>query len=88
MEYITTTTALEDLCQHLASHKFVTVDLEFLREHSYYAKLCLIQLGSEERCAVVDPLAENIDLASFFALMQNSKVVKVFHSGRQDIDII
>lgn len=88
MEYITTTTALEDLCQHLASHKFVTVDLEFLREHSYYAKLCLIQLGSEERCAVVDPLAEDIDLAPFFALMQNSKVVKVFHSGRQDIEII
>lgn len=88
MEYITTTAELEDLCRHLATHPFVTVDLEFLREHSYYAKLCLIQLGSTERCAVVDPLAEGISLQPFFELMQNPDVVKVFHSGRQDIEII
>ena len=88
MELITTTEELNNLCNELASDTFVTVDLEFLREHHYYAKLCLIQLGSKKRCAIVDPLAENINLQSFFDLMQNPKVIKVFHSGRQDIEII
>ena len=88
MEVITDTAALEDLCQDLAKNSFVTVDLEFLREHHYYAQLCLIQLGSETRCAIVDPLAKDLDLSAFFELMQNSSVTKVFHSGRQDIEII
>lgn len=88
MEYITTTAELKDLCQQLAARPFITVDLEFLREHSYYAQLCLIQIGSDDRCAVVDPLAEDLDLNPFFSLMQNPDVVKVFHSGRQDIEII
>ena len=88
MEYITTTAELKDLCQQLAARPFITVDLEFLREHSYYAQLCLIQIGSDDRCVVVDPLAEALDLNPFFSLMQNPDVVKVFHSGRQDIEII
>lgn len=88
MEVITDTAALENLCQDLAKNSFVTVDLEFLREHHYYAQLCLIQLGSETRCAIVDPLAKDLNLSAFFELMQNSSVTKVFHSGRQDIEII
>lgn len=88
MEVITDTPSLHELCTSLAQHPFVTVDLEFLRERHYYAQLCLIQLGSNDRCAVVDPLAEGIDLEPFFALMTNPQVVKVFHSGRQDIEII
>lgn len=88
MEVITDTAALENLCQDLAKNSFVTVDLEFLREHHYYAQLCLIQLGSETRCAIVDPLAKDLNLSAFFELMQNPKVTKVFHSGRQDIEII
>lgn len=88
MELITTTQELNNLCEELSNNSYVTVDLEFLREHHYYAQLCLIQLGSKSRCAIVDPLAEGISLQPFFDLMQNSKVVKVFHSGRQDIEII
>lgn len=88
MEVIATTTELENLCQDLSKHPFVTVDLEFLREHTYYAQLCLIQIGSHSRCAIVDPLAQGIDLSPFFALMTNPNVVKVFHSGRQDVEII
>ena len=88
MLLITQNDELESFCNKVAEQEFVTVDLEFLREHHYYAKLCLIQVGSEEGCAIIDPLAEGINLAPFFALMQNPKVVKVFHSARQDIEII
>ena len=88
MELITTTLELKDFCQQLASQPFITVDLEFLRDHHYYAKLCLIQIGSQDRCAIIDPLSSNICLEPFFDLMQNPQVTKVFHSARQDIEII
>lgn len=88
MEVITTTAGLQELCAALTQNPFITVDLEFLREHHYYAKLCLIQLGSANRCAIVDPLAEGLDLRPFFNLMTAPTVTKVFHSGRQDIEII
>ena len=88
MELIQQTDKLEEFCQSLQKSTFITVDLEFLREKTYYAKLCLIQIGSLEKCAIIDPLAEGLDLQSFFDLMQNQKVVKVFHSGRQDIEIL
>ncbi len=88
MQLIETTSNLEDLCQRLELEDFVCVDLEFLREHTYFAKLCLIQIASPTEAAIIDPLAEDINLQPFFTLMQNPKVVKVFHSGRQDIEII
>ncbi|MBE6451972.1 MAG: ribonuclease D [Alphaproteobacteria bacterium] len=88
MQLITQTTELQQLCQQLSTMEFITVDLEFLREHHYYAQLCLIQIGSKDTCAIIDPLAQDINLDSFFELMQDQKVIKVFHSGRQDIEII
>ena len=88
MNVITTTEDLNRFCNEWNTQEFITVDLEFLREHSYYAKLCLIQVGSLKDCAIIDPLAENLNLSPFFELMQNTAVVKVFHSGRQDIEII
>ncbi len=88
MKLITTTAELNDFCKSLENDKFITVDLEFLREKTYYAKLCLIQVGSEKNDVIIDPLAEDINLQSFFDLMQNQNVVKVFHSGRQDIEIL
>ena len=88
MQLITQTPELEKLCQQLSTQEFITVDLEFLREHHYYAQLCLIQIGSERTCAIIDPLAKDISLFPFFELMQNPNVIKVFHSGRQDIEII
>jgi len=85
------TTTTEDLaaaCARLATHDYVTVDTEFLRETTYYPKLCLIQMASAEEIVLVDPLAAGIDLAPFFALMANEAVTKVFHAARQDLEII
>lgn len=88
MSLITTTQDLADACARLAMHPFVTVDTEFLRETTYYPKLCLIQLASPDEAVMVDPLAPELDLAPFFGLMVNEAVVKVFHAARQDLEIV
>ncbi|PSC05295.1 ribonuclease D [Alsobacter soli] len=88
MPLITTTAALEAACSRLAKHPFVTFDTEFMRETTYYPKLCLIQLASEEDVVLVDPLAPELDLSPFLELMRNKAVVKVVHSGRQDLEIL
>ena len=87
MRLITTTGELETLCNELAQHPFVTVDTEFMREQTYWPQLCLIQLAGPAAEAVVDPMADGINLAPFFALMANRDIVKVFHAARQDIEI-
>lgn len=84
----TTTEALAAACARLATHDYVTVDTEFLRETTYYPKLCLIQMASADEIVLVDPLAAGIDLAPFFGLMADERVVKVFHAARQDLEII
>jgi ribonuclease D len=84
---ITTTKMLADACARLARHPFVTVDTEFLRESTYYPILCIAQMASTDEAVVIDALAGGMDLAPFFALMANDKVVKVFHAARQDIEI-
>ncbi|QFR34992.1 ribonuclease D [Ancylobacter sp. TS-1] len=88
MNMITTTDDLEAACGRLARHAFITVDTEFLRETTFWPKLCVVQLASTDEAVVVDALAEGIDLAPFFALMSDEKVLKVFHAGRQDIEIV
>ena len=88
MKTITTTAELADACAKFAVHPYVTVDTEFLRETTYWPKLCLIQMAGPDLAVLVDPLAEGIDLAPFFALMADENVTKVFHAGRQDIEII
>ncbi|MET3892111.1 ribonuclease D [Bosea sp. OAE506] len=88
MKLITTTADLADACARLASHPFVTVDTEFLRETTYYPKLCLIQLASPDEAVLVDPLAPELDLDPFFGLMVDEAVVKVFHAARQDLEIV
>jgi ribonuclease D len=87
MSLITTTDELDAFCAGLATAEFVTVDTEFMRERTYYSKLCLVQLGGPDSAAALDPLAEGIDLAPLFKLMDNPKVLKVFHAARQDIEI-
>ena len=62
---------LQSFCENLSTEPFITVDLEFLREKTYYAKLCLIQVGSQKDCAVIDPLAKDINLSPFFKLIDN-----------------
>jgi ribonuclease D len=87
MQPITTTKKLAEACARLAKYPFVTVDTEFQRETTYYPKLCIAQIASSDEAVVIDALAENIDLAPFFALMANEEVIKVFHAARQDIEI-
>jgi ribonuclease D len=84
---ITSTKALEEACGHFSRQPFVAVDTEFLRQSTYRPKLCLIQMAAEGLEAIVDPLA-GADLVSFYALMANEDVVKVFHAARQDIEIV
>jgi ribonuclease D len=88
MHPITTTSELAAACRRMASHPFVTIDTEFLRETTYYPLLCVAQMASPDEAMVIDPLAPGIDLAPFYALMGNEKVMKVFHAARQDIEII
>ena len=88
MNLISTTEELAAACSRLALHPFVTVDTEFLRETTYYPKLCLIQIASPDEAVMVDPLAEGLDLAPFMALMTDQNVVKVFHAARQDLEIV
>ena len=90
MDLISTTDALAAACRRLAAHPFVTVDTEFLRETTYYPKLCLIQMAGPDPAdaCLVDPLAEGISLDPFMALMADPNVVKVFHSARQDLEIV
>ena len=87
MQPITTTDQLAETCARLARYPFVTVDTEFLRESTYYPKLCVAQMASTDEAVVVDALAPGIDLAPLFALMADAKVIKVFHAARQDIEI-
>ncbi|WP_374763830.1 ribonuclease D [Yunchengibacter salinarum] len=87
MHAITDTQELEDLCKRLAKADFVTVDTEFMRERTYYAQLCLIQLADEDGAFAVDTLAEGLDLAPFWHLMNEEPVLKVLHASRQDLEI-
>jgi ribonuclease D len=88
MEPITTTKELAAVCKRMAKHPYVTVDTEFLRETTYFPILCVAQMATTDEAVVVDAQAEGIDLAPFFELMSNEKVLKVFHAARQDIEIV
>ncbi len=88
MHVITTTGELAAACTRLARCDHVTVDTEFIRESTFWPELCLIQMAGPEEALIVDPLAKDMDLAPFFALMADETVTKVFHAARQDIEII
>jgi ribonuclease D len=86
---ITTTEALADLCGRLAKADFITVDTEFMRENTYWPELCLVQIADTKEAAAIDPLARGIDLTPLFDLLtRNEDVLKVFHAGGQDVEII
>ncbi|WP_108258239.1 ribonuclease D [Mangrovicoccus ximenensis] len=91
MKTLTTTEELREFCNRAAQHPYVTVDTEFLRERTYYSKLCLLQIAypgeGEETAVLIDPLAEGIDLQPVYDLCSNTSVVKVFHAARQDVEI-
>ncbi|MFT6772355.1 MAG: ribonuclease D [Paracoccaceae bacterium] len=95
MNIISDTAALAAFCAECAKHPYVTVDTEFLRERTYWPQLCLVQiahpiegdLSAERGAAIIDPLAEGIDLTPMMDLMADPSVIKVFHAARQDIEI-
>jgi ribonuclease D len=87
MTLVTDTDSLSALCDRLSRERFVAVDTEFMRDKTYYAKLCLVQLAGAEEAAAVDTLAPGIDLAPLYGLMADPGVLKVFHAARQDIEI-
>ena len=91
MRTITTTEELAAYCAEAAKHPFVTVDTEFLRERTYYSKLCLVQLampGTDDSGAVlVDPLVDGLSMEPLYELFRDTTVVKVFHAARQDLEI-
>ena len=87
MNLLTTTAEVATLCAELAREPYVAVDTEFMRDRTYWPKLCLVQLAGAKRQAAIDPLAKGTDLAPLFALMADPSVLKVFHAARQDIEI-
>jgi ribonuclease D len=87
MRLITTTDELATLTKALAERPYVAVDTEFMRERTYWPILCLIQAAAEGEEAIIDPLAEGLDLAPLLELLANEAVVKIFHAARQDVEI-
>lgn len=87
MPLITTSSALAAFCDSLAQEAFVAVDTEFMREKTYYAQLCLVQVAGKNGAAAIDPLAQDMDLSPLFDLLDNPRILKVFHAARQDIEI-
>src|SRR6201992_2304402 len=87
MKLITTTDDLAAFCKPLADTEFIAVDTEFMRERTYWPKLCLAQVAGPENAAAIDALAEGIDLSPLDEVMANPKGPKVFHAARQDLEI-
>ena len=87
-QHITTTDALEEYCQAVARSKLLAVDTEFMRERCYYPQLCLIQIASDTgQDAIVDPLADGLSLEPLRPLLTDPNIIKIFHSGDQDIEL-
>jgi ribonuclease D len=88
MTIITTTADLAAACKRFARFETVMIDTEFMRETTYWPKLCVVQLASPEEAVIVDAMAPDLSLDPFFKLMKNENVIKVFHAARQDIEIV
>jgi ribonuclease D len=87
MTPITTTAELAAFCDKIKGQPFVAVDTEFMRETTYWPKLCLIQAAAPTAEATIDPMAEDLDLEPFLEILRDEKILKVFHAARQDVEI-
>ncbi len=88
MDLIKSNEELAVACARLAAAPFIAVDTEFMREQTFWPRLCLIQIASEDTEVLIDSLAPGLDLKPFFDLMVVERVLKVFHSARQDVEIV
>ncbi len=85
---IQTQEQLNNICDALSKKEYLTIDTEFLRDKTYFSKLCLVQLAAKGVDPVaLDPIATDLDWSPFYDLMQNQNVLKVFHAARQDLEI-
>ena len=84
---ITDSARLAEFCARLSNAEYVTVDTEFMRENTFWPVLCLAQLAGPKEAATIDTLAPGIDLTPLYELLADEKVLKVFHAGRQDLEI-
>ncbi|MCX7281477.1 MAG: ribonuclease D, partial [Alphaproteobacteria bacterium] len=87
MRIVETTDDLKAFAAELSGAPYLALDTEFLRDQTYYPKLCLIQVAAPGIEGIIDPLAPGIDLAPFYELIKRPEIVKVLHAGRQDIEI-
>ena len=87
IELIDDSETLSNFCVQLSQSSFVTVDTEFIRDRTYWPRLCLIQIANTEVARAIDPLASGINLNPLIELLTNPNVIKVFHAARQDIEI-
>ena len=87
MTLMTSTEALAQACGRFSRLSYVTIDTEFMREHTYWPRLCVVQIGGEDEAIAVDALAKGIDLGPLVELLADPDVLKVFHAARQDIEI-
>ncbi len=86
---ITDSKSVAEICERFSTADFVCVDTEFMRENTYWPILCLVQISDGKEAAAIDPLAEGIDLTPLLDLMtDNEDVLKIFHAGGQDVEII
>ncbi len=87
MTLINDSETLAAFCERQAGADYVTVDTEFMRDRTYWPRLCLVQIAGPQEAAAIDALAPDLDLGPLLALMANPSVTKVFHAARQDIEI-
>ena len=87
MSLMSDTEVLAAFCERQKGADFITVDTEFMRETTYWAKLCLVQVGGPDEAVCIDPLAPGINLKPLYNLMNDRSVLKIFHAGRQDLEI-
>lgn len=86
--FINTQPRLDGFCRKAADGEWISLDTEFMRVRTYYARLCLVQISDDQDIACVDPLADGLDLAPLRALLANHSVTKVVHAARQDLEVL
>ena len=86
-EIVTTQAALEELVKLISPSPWLAIDTEFMRESSYYPKLCLIQIATSNICACIDVIALG-EISALIKALENSAQTKIFHSARQDLEVL
>ena len=87
MAVIADSTSLTKFCDRLIKSSYITVDTEFMRDQTYWPRLCLVQIANDHEAAAIDTLAKGINITPLLNLLTNSRILKIFHAARQDLEI-